>query len=115
MNQVQRLALAIYAPVFVLTQLLVWFVFAPFLAKAFGWNGHTTAWLLLALSSLAGAWNARSISKNEDPLARLGKVISARPNSGSRMLRESTPASLGIDPGPATSEPEKSRGPVVPR
>jgi hypothetical protein len=86
MNPVQRIALMIYLVFFIPALVLIYFVMAPFLAKLSGFNEQATTWSLLAMTVSGGAWAALSIIKDKNPLPRLGKILSARPNSGSSKI-----------------------------
>jgi len=111
----QRTALSIYLVCMAMLLAMVFFFIAPFLAKVSGLALAPTTRVLLALTALAGGWTAVTILRAPDPLGRLSKIISARPNSGSQGS-SSQPAE---DPGPAvpatTPRAESGRKAIVPK
>ena len=99
MNQAQRTALSIYLVCMAMLLAMVFFLIAPFLAKVSGLGLTPTSRVLLALAALAGGWAGVTIVRDPDPLGRLSKVISARPNSGSQGVR-SAPAEALVTAAP---------------
>lgn len=117
MTPAQRTALAIYLACMSMLLAMVFFLIAPLLAKAAGLGLPSTARVLLALTALAGGWTAVSIVRAPDPLGRLGRILSARPNSGSQWTRREAATTPAREVGEAV--PAAPAGPgrkeIVPR